>query len=154
MKILMVCIGNICRSPLAEGILQHKAHLAGLPWIVDSAGTERYHVGEAPHPLSQKVALLNGINISRQRARRFVPDDMQRYDKIFAMADDVLAAMRTLAKDKWQPEKADLLLNVLYPGENRSVTDPWYGEEPSYHEVFALIAKACDALMVQLKKEV
>src|SRR4051812_34799889 len=63
MKILMVCLGNICRSPLAEGILEHKAREAGLDWTIESAGTNGYHTGEAPHHLSQKVALLNGINI-------------------------------------------------------------------------------------------
>ena len=67
MKILMVCLGNICRSPLAEGILQHKAKLAGLDWIVDSAGTANYHINDAPHPLSQKVARIHGIDISFQR---------------------------------------------------------------------------------------
>ena len=70
MKILMVCLGNICRSPLAEGILKHKAKQAGLDWQIDSAGTNGYHVGEAPHRLSQKVARLNGIDICDQRARQ------------------------------------------------------------------------------------
>ena len=101
MKILMVCLGNICRSPLAEGVLKHKAAKAGLQWTVESAGTSGYHVGEAPHKLSQKVALLNGIDICNQRARRFVREDMDRYDKIYAMADDVLYEMKRIARDKW-----------------------------------------------------
>src|SRR5580698_4564338 len=75
MKILMVCLGNICRSPLAEGILQDKIDRAGLSWTVDSAGTNGYHVGQAPHPLSQKVARLHGIDISKQKARQFVAAD-------------------------------------------------------------------------------
>src|SRR5215475_245367 len=78
---LMVCLGNICRSPLAEGILQEKARAAGLDWTIDSAGTNGYHVGEAPHHLSQKVARLRGLNISNQRARKFSPLDFQRFDK-------------------------------------------------------------------------
>ena len=82
MKILMVCLGNICRSPMAEGILKHKAQLAGLNWTVDSASTNRYHTGKPPHALSQKVAELNGIDISYQRARRFKPEDLDKYDKI------------------------------------------------------------------------
>src|SRR5215210_8348518 len=85
MKILMVCLGNICRSPLAQGILEHKAKNAGLDWHVDSAGTNGYHVGEAPHKFSQKVARANGIDICHQRARNFVKEDMDRYDKIYAM---------------------------------------------------------------------
>src|SRR5215203_4125415 len=80
MKILMVCLGNICRSPLAEGILQQKAYAAGLPWSIESAGTNSYHTGEAPHPLSQKVARLNGIDITKQRARRFTAADFETYD--------------------------------------------------------------------------
>ena len=111
MKILMVCLGNICRSPLAEGILQHKANKAGLNWQVDSAGTNNYHIGEAPHHLSQKVAKLNGVDICNQRARRFVKEDFDRYDKIYAMADDVVDDIRRIAKDKFDPSKVDLFLN-------------------------------------------
>src|SRR4028118_275461 len=110
MKILMVCLGNICRSPLAEGLLQHKADKAGLKWQVESAGTNGYHTGEAPHKLSQKVAKLNGLNICNQRARRFVKEDFDRYDKLYAMADDVLDEMKRIGKEKWNPEKTDLFL--------------------------------------------
>ncbi len=143
----MVCLGNICRSPLAEGILQHKAKAAGLNWKVDSAGTNGYHIGEAPHKLSQKVAELNGIDICQQRARQFVKEDIDRYDKLFAMADDVLEEMETIAKEKWDASKADLFLNELYPGENRSVPDPWYGTEPGFHEVYKIIDEACNAII-------
>ena len=79
----MVCLGNICRSPLAEAILQHRARAAGLDWEVDSAGTNGYHTGEGPHRLSQKVALKNGIDISRQVSRKFVKEDFERFDKIY-----------------------------------------------------------------------
>lgn len=147
MKILMVCLGNICRSPLAEGVLRHKAKQAGLDWTVDSAGTNGYHVGEAPHRLSQKVAKLNGIDICQQRARRFVKEDFDRYDKIYAMADDVLEDIRRMAKEKWDPAKVDLFLNELYPGKNASVPDPWYGTEPGFHEVFKLIDETCDTII-------
>ena len=147
MKILMVCLGNICRSPLAEGILQYKALQAGLDWQVDSAGTNGYHVGEAPHPLSQKVARLNGIDICEQRARRFVKEDLERYDKIYAMADDVIDDIRRITKQRFDESKVELFLNELYPGKNASVPDPWYGPEPGYHEVFKLIELACDKII-------
>lgn len=147
MKILMVCLGNICRSPLAEGILQHKATKAGLDWTVDSAGTNGYHVGEAPHSLSQKVAKLNGIDICNQKARRFVKEDMDRYDKIYAMADDVLDDIKRIAREKYDSNKVNLFLNELHPGKNASVPDPWYGPEPGYHEVYKLIDKACDSIV-------
>ena len=78
----MVCLGNICRSPLAEGILQDKVFKAGLQWSIESAGTNSYHTGDAPHQLSQKVAKINGIDISQQRARKFSADDFEVYDKI------------------------------------------------------------------------
>ena len=143
----MVCLGNICRSPLAEGVLKHKAKLAGLNWQIDSAGTNGYHVGEAPHHLSQKVAKLNGIDICEQRARRFVKEDFDRYDKIYAMADDVIDDIKRIAKDKYDPQKIDLFLNELRPGKNLSVPDPWYGPEPGYHEVYKLIDDTCNAII-------
>lgn len=143
MKILMVCLGNICRSPLAEGILQQRAAEAGLNWQVDSAGTNGYHTGEPPHPLSQKVARLNGINISQQRSRPFVPQDMEQYDRLYAMAIDVIDDMQRMAGPHYQPGKVQLLLNELYPNQQQEVPDPWYGPELGYHEVFKLIDKAC-----------
>jgi protein-tyrosine phosphatase len=149
MKILMVCLGNICRSPLAEGILRQKVAEAGLNWTIDSAGTNGYHVGEAPHPLSQKVARMNGIDISGQRARNFVAADFDRFDRIYAMATDVLAEMRRIARNNYDPQKAMLLLDAIYPGEDRDVPDPWYGPEPGYHEVFDLINKACATIIEQ-----
>lgn len=149
MKILMVCLGNICRSPLAEGILQHKANEAGLDWTVESAGTNGYHVGEAPHELSQKVAKMNGIDICQQKARQFVAQDFQRYDKIYAMATDVMDDIKRISGKHFDADKADYFLNELYPGSNKSVPDPWYGTEPGYHEVYALINKACDAILLK-----
>lgn len=143
----MVCLGNICRSPLAEGILQHKSRQAGLNWTVESAGTNRYHIGEAPHPLSQKVALLHGIDISQQRARRITGADFERYDKIYALAGNVIVDMQSLARQQYQPGKVDLLMNELHPGSNMDVPDPYYGAEPGYHEVFKMIGEACDSII-------
>lgn len=143
----MVCLGNICRSPLAEGILQHKAFEAGLQWSVESAGTNGYHTGEAPHHLSQKVAKLNGIDICQQRSRKFVPEDFDMYDKIYAMASDVISDMRRIAKGKFNAGKVDLLMNELYPGRDMDVPDPWYGPEPGYHDVYKMIDKACDKII-------
>lgn len=154
MKILMVCLGNICRSPLAEGILKHKAQQAGLKWTVDSAGTNGYHIGEAPHRLSQKVAKLNGIDICEQKARQFVAADFDKYDKIYAMADDVLDDMRRIAGKKFDPTKATLFLNEMYPGENRSVPDPWYGTEPGFHDVYKIINQVCDRIIEKYGKAV
>ncbi|MES1214002.1 MAG: low molecular weight protein-tyrosine-phosphatase [Bacteroidota bacterium] len=147
MKILMVCLGNICRSPLAEGILQDKAFKAGLKWSVESAGTNSYHIGEPPHPLSQKVALQNGIDISKQRARRFVAEDFEVYDMIYALAEDVMNDIRYISKKKFNPEKIDLLMNELYPGKNMDVPDPYYGPEAGYHVVYKMIDEVSEAII-------
>lgn len=147
----MVCLGNICRSPLAEGILKQKAAKAGLDWYIDSAGTNGYHVGEAPHRLSQKVATLNGIDICEQKARQFVKEDMDRFDKIYAMADDVVEDIRSIAGKKFDAGKVDLFMNELHPGKHMSVPDPWYGTEPGYHEVYKLIDEVCEAIISKYK---
>mgnify|MGYP002398230198 CR=1 FL=1 len=148
----MVCLGNICRSPLAEGILQQKAFEAGLAWSVESAGTNGYHNGEAPHPLSQKVARMNGIDISQQRSRKFIPADFDVYDKIYVMAEDVLYDIKRIAKNRFDAGKIDLLMNERYPGKNLDVPDPWYGPEPGYHEVYRMIEEACDAIIEKYTK--
>jgi protein-tyrosine phosphatase len=147
MKILMVCLGNICRSPLAEGILQQKAMDAGLDWTVDSAGTAGYHIGEQPHVLSQKVALLNGVDISRQQCRQFVKEDIARFDRIFVMDNDNYSEVKRISGDDWDGGKVSLLLDMLYPGEKKEVPDPWYGTEKDYHFVFDLVSRACDRII-------
>src|SRR5437763_8235423 len=116
MKILMVCLGNICRSPLGEGILQDKADKAGLNWKVDSARTSNYHIGEPPHCLSQKVSKMNGINISQQKCRQFVKEDMLYFDKIYVMDKQVYLDVESMSGELWDASKTDLLMNELYPG--------------------------------------
>jgi protein-tyrosine phosphatase len=148
MKILMVCLGNICRSPLAEGILKHKALKAGLNWVVESVGTNGYHNGEPPHQMSIKVALQNGIDISGQRSRQFVAADFEKYDILYAMANDVVDDMRWIAKDKFDHKKVELILNELYPGKNKDVPDPWSGPEKGYHETYKLIEQACEKIVL------
>lgn len=145
----MVCLGNICRSPLAEGILQEKVKKAGLDWVVDSAGTNHYHTGDAPHPLSQKIALINGIDISQQRARRFTSEDLTQFDKIYALAGDVLKDIQIITGNKFDSAKVDLLLNEQYPGKNLDVPDPYYGGEPDFHEVYELLDEVCDQLILK-----
>lgn len=147
MKILMVCLGNICRSPLAEGILKEKVRKAGLDWTVESAGTNGYHNGEAPHHLSQKVARINGIDISGQRSRKIMRSDIDSYDVIYALAEDVLIDIQKIMRDSFDAEKVRLLMEEQFPGENREVPDPWYGPEQGYHEVFQLIDEVCDTII-------
>ena len=147
MKVLMVCLGNICRSPLAEGILEDKARKAGLNWKVDSAGTGNYHIGQPPHRLSQKVAKMNGVDICQQKCRQFVKEDMQEFDKIYAMDNNVYNDIKHISRELWDPSKTDLLMNEAYPGKNIDVPDPWYGVEKDYQEVYEMIDKACDAII-------
>lgn len=147
MKLLMVCLGNICRSPLAEGIMKKKLADAGLDWYVDSAGTNGFHIGEAPHFLSQKVAMLHGIDISSQRARQFVKEDIQTFDRIYIMAKEVLYEMEDICGTLLPSEKVMYLMDAVFPGEEKDVPDPWYGPEPGYHEVFGMIEKACEAIV-------
>jgi protein-tyrosine phosphatase len=147
----MVCLGNICRSPIAEGVLQYKAEQLGLNWQVDSAGTESYHIGEAPHPYSQKICLQHGLDISSQRARKFVKEDFERYDKIYALAADVLEQIKRIAGNKTDISKLSLFLNELHQGSNASVPDPWYGNEDGYLPVYQMIDEVCDAIIEKYK---
>lgn len=147
MRILIVCLGNICRSPIAEGLLRHKTENLGLDWIIASAGTESYHIGEAPHKYSQRICLRNKVDISNQRARKFVKEDFQRYDKIYAMADDVYDEIVQIAGTMVDFDKLDFFLNELRPDSNASVPDPWYGDEKGYEPVFNMIDQACNAII-------
>lgn len=149
MKILMVCLGNICRSPLAEGILREKIRKAGLHWTVDSAGTANYHIGDSPHHLSQKVAKLNGVDISYLQGRQFDKHDILHFDKIYVMDANNYEEVKNMSRELWDETKVDLLLNELYPFENREVPDPWYGPEEGYHQVYKMISEACDAILTK-----
>ncbi len=148
----MVCLGNICRSPLAEGILKHKLQQKKLNWFIDSAGTAGYHVGENPHHLSIKVAKQNGIDISQQQCRKFTREDIIRFDRIFVMDKNNYEDVKEICGKDWNAGKVDLLLNLSYPTQNKNVPDPWYGNEDGYHSVFAMIDEACEVLIKQNKK--
>ncbi|MFT4061263.1 MAG: low molecular weight protein-tyrosine-phosphatase [Edaphocola sp.] len=143
MKILMVCLGNICRSPIAEGVMQHIANQRNLNWQIDSAGTERYHIGEPPHRYSQKICQKYGIDISGQRARQITRADLERYDLVYAMATDVMAEIKYMAGTNPSSGKVKLFLEEKYPGQNRNVPDPWYGPEDGFVQVYDLIADNC-----------
>ncbi len=147
MKILMVCLGNICRSPLAEGILKQKATASGLNWDIESAGIYNFSTGQPPHLLSKKVALINGINIDKKISRGFKPEDFNRFDKIYAMSTDVIAEIKVIAGNNYNEKKVSLLMDELFPGQNIEIPDPWYGAEPDFHNVFKMIDLACKKIM-------
>ncbi|MBS1773334.1 MAG: low molecular weight phosphotyrosine protein phosphatase [Bacteroidetes bacterium] len=148
----MVCLGNICRSPIAEGIMQRKIEEHFLDWTVDSAGTESYHIGEAPHKYSQKICLTNNIDISKQRARKFQKEDFERFDKIYAMATDVYEEIKHIGGRYADMDKLVLFLDEIQPGSGASVPDPWYGNEEGYTHVYYLIDRVCDAIIEKYKK--
>ncbi len=143
----MVCLGNICRSPMAEGILSAKAIAAGLDCEIDSAGTESYHVGEAPHKNSILTCKENGIDISHQRARRIQIADFEKYDIIYALATDVYAEIQAIVKDETKMKKVQLLLDEVSPNQKRSVKDPYYGTKVDYEDVFELLGEVCEAIV-------
>ncbi|MEZ4988445.1 MAG: low molecular weight protein-tyrosine-phosphatase [Saprospiraceae bacterium] len=145
MKILMVCLGNICRSPLAEGILQARADALGLGWQIDSAGTGAWHTGEQPDPRSQAVARRYGIDISSQRARQFKEGDFDRFDLIFAMDQSNHDNIVRLARSKTDREKVHLIMQFT-DGDVRDVPDP-YWDDQGFEQVYQMLNKACDRLL-------
>lgn len=150
-KILMVCLGNICRSPLAEGILKSK--LPTDTFEVDSAGTGGWHAGEHPDKRSILTAKNHRIDISNQRARQFKLADFQNFDYIFAMDNSNYKDIIRLAPDEASKSKVRLILNELYPGENIPVPDPYYGEQNGFEQVYNLLDEACDIIADKLKKQ-
>ncbi len=151
MKILMVCLGNICRSPLAEGILRHKADAQMLNWEIDSAATLDNMVGLKPDKSSIKVAENNGIDINNQRARLFIKEDLQKFDLIYAMASDVLEDIKYVAGKDFNPQKVKLFLDEEFPGMNRDVPDPYMMEISAFEKVYELIDRGCDIIINKYK---
>ncbi len=149
MKILVVCLGNICRSPIAERVLQKMATEKKLPWHIESAGANRIHTGEAPHPLSQQVCKENSIDISQQRARDFIKEDLDRFDKIYVMADDVMHDVKRIVGSYRNLDKVDYFLNELYTHENKSVIDPWFGAIDGYYKVYNQIVACCEKIIAR-----
>ena len=143
----MVCLGNICRSPLAEGILKSKSNKI----IVDSAGTAGYHVGSRPDQRSIEIGLKNNIDITNQRARQFTSNDFDDFDKIYAMDNDNYSKIISLATNQDQIDKVDLILNEVYPNQFKSVPDPYYGGEKGFENIYNLLDKACE--QIALKNE-
>lgn len=148
MRILMVCLGNICRSPLAEGILKSKVKRAGLEWEVDSAGIGDWHTGELPDQRSIAIARRFGIDITDQRARQIRKEDLLDFDLILAMDDSNLRQVQLLAKQLSQTKaQVDMIMNYSEPGKNRTVPDPYYGGIDGFEKVFYMLDEATDRIL-------
>lgn len=145
----MVCLGNICRSPLAEGIL--KAKVDSNVVEVDSAGTASYHVGEAPDIRSIMIARKNGINISQQLGRQFKVNDFDVYDRIYVMDHSNLQNVLRMARNEEDKRKVDLILNEIKSNSNQDVPDPYYGGDEGFEQVYRLLDAATDTIVTKLK---
>ncbi len=146
MKILMVCLGNICRSPIADGIMRKLISDHRLDWEIDSAGTGSWHVGEAPDARAQKTALGFGVDISPLRARLFTSRDFDAFDKIYVMDSSNYRDVIAQARNDEDRHKVEILLNLVEPGRNKAVPDPWY-DEKLFVPVFRMIEEACQEII-------
>lgn len=147
-KILMVCLGNICRSPLAEGILQSK--LPKDKFIVDSAGTGDWHVDQLPDKRSISIAKKHGIDITNQRGQHFTTKHFEQYDYIYSMDMSNYKNVLSLAPNEDAKSKVKLILNELFPNENVEVPDPYYGGDDGFENVYQMLDKACDVIAKKL----
>lgn len=147
LKIVMVCLGNICRSPLAEGILKAK-----LPkdYVVDSAGTGAWHTGQQPDKRSIATAKNRGLDITNQRARQFKVSDFDTFDYIFVMDNSNYKDVLSLAPTEESKSKVKLILNEIFPNENVDVPDPYYGGDDGFENVFDMLNQACEAIARKL----
>ena len=151
MKVLMVCLGNICRSPMAHGILRSKLNLLKLDVEVDSAGTSAYHIGDAPDIRQQETALVKGIDISDLRARQFTVQDFDDFDLIYAMDDSNYNNMASLARDELDHAKLKMILNENNPEQYLSVPDPYYGGCDGFELVYQLLDEACEVIAKKIQ---
>jgi len=149
----MVCLGNICRSPLADGVLRQKVKQRGLLWEVDSAGTANYHVGAPPDERMIKTAQGMGVDISWLRARQFSQQDFKGFDRIYVMDRSNRSNVLKLTNEEDDRQKVYFLLDHLYPGEAAEVPDPYYGNSKDFDRVYTLIDDATNALIKDLSYE-
>jgi len=151
MKILMVCLGNICRSPMAEGIMQAKIKKYNLDVQVDSAGFEPYHTGDAPDFRAVRVMKQHGIDITGQRSRLFRKSDFAVFDRIYVMDSGNYQDVKAAATNMDQIRKVDYLLNASYPGTNKAVPDPYYGGDQGFEKTYQLLDSAIEQITIALK---
>ena len=147
----MVCLGNICRSPLAEGILTEKCK--HLPVFVDSAGTSGLHTGETPDQRAQHIANVNQINIGNQKAKKLTSKHIKTFDLIYVMDESNYINSLKLAKSTKDKLKIDFILNASNPGKNLNVPDPYFGGAKGFENVYNLLNNSCEKIKIQLENE-
>ncbi len=146
-KILFVCLGNICRSPLAEGILRYKAEKKGLKLTIDSAGTGHWHAGENPDKRAIKIGKEKGIDISKLIARQIRVEDFDKFDLILVADAEVYNGVTDIARNESDKKKVDFIMNLLHPDLNMEVPDPYLGGMDGFEKVFDMLDKACDKII-------
>lgn len=142
----MICLGNICRSPLAQGVMESLCKANHLDWQIDSAGTASWHAGNPPDPRSIKIARNKGLDITAQRARQLQKADLDKYDLLLVMDQENYNNVLKMCHNDAQKSKVQLILNYAYPNENRAVPDPYYDD--SFDHVYELLVKSCSQLLV------
>ena len=145
----MVCLGNICRSPLAEGILSIKGKHLNLE--VDSAGTASYHIGKQPDIRSIEIANKYTIDLNQQRARQFSRADFDKFDIIYAMDTNNYAHLISLASNERERNKIRMILNEINPKAYQSVPDPYYGGENGFQDIYNILDKACNKIIQNIE---
>lgn len=151
-SVLFVCLGNICRSPMAEGALRSAAEKAGLEIVIDSVGTANYHIGDNPDPRAIAIARANGVNISHLIGRQLTDGDFHTFTHIFALDKANIAGIKA-RMPRSSTAKVALLLDVIESSRGQSVPDPYYGDETEFEECWQMISEACNALVETFARE-
>lgn len=147
----MVCLGNICRSPMADGLLRRKVKEQNLNVLVDSAGTANYHIGSTPDYRMIETAKSRGTDIHNLSARQFSQKDFQDFDLIYVMDESNLSNVIKLTTNSTEQQKVKLILEELYPNENRRVPDPYYGSMQDFMDIYDLLDEVTDVIIEKIK---
>ena len=146
----MICLGNICRSPMAEGIMRAKIQKQGFNIEVDSCGTAAYHIGDSPDIRSQETLKKHHTDISQLRGRQFNIGDFDEFDLIFTMDENNYQDIIALARNDKDRKKVDMILNTIYPGKNIPVPDPYYGGQEGFEDNYKMLNLACESILEKI----
>lgn len=149
----MVCLGNICRSPMAEGIMKKKLEDNNIEGFVDSCGFESFHTGDSPDRRGVETALKHGVDISKQKSRLFKVADFDNFDKIYVMDKNNYRDVSAVARNEEDLKKVDLIMNVVHPGSGMPVPDPYYGGSSGFNKTWDLLDQATDVIIGQINNK-
>ena len=147
----MVCMGNICRSPMAEGVVRHYFEKNNIDAYIDSAGTISYHVGDSPDRRAQAELRSHGIDISDLRGRQFKVSDFDNFDLILVMDLENYRDVLFLARNENDKQKVKMFNNLVHPGKNIPVPDPYFGDDDGFHKVYLMLKEGAEILVQKFK---